>query len=192
MKKQWCLTLIILLFCCTSEAAIVIGNPKGSITLTEVYDYQCGYCRASEVSVEQLINQQDGLRVRLLPVAIINSQSVVQAAYAMSRALYHHDFNEVHHDFMFENFSDMTSIHDYIECRGMSASIMREMQSKKVKAEILEGETLMKSLHQHETPLFILQSASGTKSPVVMVGQQNAQTLSMAIESLQENTSDAR
>ena len=191
MKKQWLLTFIALLFCSTSEAAIVIGNPKGSITLTEVYDYQCAYCRASADNVEQLINQHDDLRVRLLPEAIINSQSVLQAAYAVSRALYHQDFNEVHRDFMFDNFSEMTSIHDYIESKGMSSSIMHEMQSKKVKTELLEGETLMKALHQHETPLFILQKSSGEKQSIVLVGQQSSQAINMAIETLQKDPPDA-
>ena len=27
-------------------AAIVIGNPFGSITLVEIFDYQCPHCRA--------------------------------------------------------------------------------------------------------------------------------------------------
>ncbi|HXV73180.1 MAG TPA: DsbA family protein [Sphingomonadales bacterium] len=45
--------------------SIVIGNPKGDVTLVEFYDYRCPYCREMHARVERLIAGDPNLRVVL-------------------------------------------------------------------------------------------------------------------------------
>jgi len=49
----------------TSMANIypVFGNPNGDVTIFEFYDYQCGYCKASEEGLERLLREDKNLKI---------------------------------------------------------------------------------------------------------------------------------
>lgn len=184
MKMKALLFIVILLGFVSSQAAIVVGNPNGVVELTEIYDYQCPHCRAMEGVIDVLIENNSTLKVRLLPVAIMNEQSVIQAAYAVSRALYHNDIEETHDAFMVENFSKMETIHGYIEDKNTSSKEFNEIYSKKVKETINEGYQLMEKLNLHETPIIILQPLSHSKQPVVLAGEHSYQELNGIISTI--------
>lgn len=61
-----------------------IGNPKGDVTLVEYYDYNCGFCRASLATIEQLVAEDKNLRVvfKELPVLADSSRLAARAALA--------------------------------------------------------------------------------------------------------------
>ena len=46
-----------------NPALPVLGNPKGDITLTEFFDYNCPYCRTNMADVQRLIADDPKLRV---------------------------------------------------------------------------------------------------------------------------------
>lgn len=173
------------LFSINSMAAIVVGNPNGTIELTEIYDYQCPHCRLLTESIDRLIVSHPELKVKLLPVAIMNKKSVMQAAYAVSRAYYHQDFEGTHNDFMNENFSSMETIHHYIETKNSSANVLKEMNSNKVKETILEGNQLMKTLNLYETPILIIQPLSHSQQPIMLVGEHSFEKLDGIISTYQ-------
>jgi len=71
--------------------SIVIGNPKGDVTLVEFYDYRCPYCREMHEKVERLIASDPNLRVVLkqypikdypgeVPVSLIAARMALAAA----------------------------------------------------------------------------------------------------------------
>ncbi|MDQ7777273.1 MAG: thioredoxin domain-containing protein [Paracoccus aminovorans] len=39
------------------QLGAVLGNPSGDVTLTEFFDYNCPYCRASVADIHQLISE---------------------------------------------------------------------------------------------------------------------------------------
>ncbi|WP_410218939.1 DsbA family protein [Paracoccus sp. (in: a-proteobacteria)] len=45
------------------STAPVLGNPQGNITLTEFFDYNCGFCRQMLPIVQQLVTSDPELRV---------------------------------------------------------------------------------------------------------------------------------
>lgn len=61
-----------------------LGNPDGDVTLVEYYDYNCGFCRASVATIEQLVAADKNLRVvfKELPVLADSSRSAARAALA--------------------------------------------------------------------------------------------------------------
>ena len=65
----------------------MIGNPDGDVTLVEYYDYNCGFCRASVPTLEQLVAGDRNLRVvfKELPVLSDESRSAARAALAAAR-----------------------------------------------------------------------------------------------------------
>lgn len=67
--------------------APVIGNTDGDITLTEFFDYNCGYCRQAADTVRQLVEADPGLRVvfRELPFFGEGSEFAARASLASQR-----------------------------------------------------------------------------------------------------------
>ena len=60
-------------------ANIVLGNPEGDVTLVELFDYNCTYCRQALPDVLDLIADDPNLRVILKEFPIL-SQGSVEAA----------------------------------------------------------------------------------------------------------------
>lgn len=78
---------------------IVLGNPKGKVTMVMFFDYQCIICRAMSSAVEQIIKDNPDLRVvyKDFPVHGENSILAAHAAYA---ALQQGKYAEFHNAIM--------------------------------------------------------------------------------------------
>ena len=63
----------------------VLGNPKGSVTLVEFFDYNCGYCKKSYADLENLIKSDPKLRVVIKDFPILGPDSV--KAHIVARAV---------------------------------------------------------------------------------------------------------
>lgn len=57
-------------------ANIVLGNPEGDVTLVELFDYNCGYCRQVVADVMSLVEEDPNLRVILKEFPILSQGSV--------------------------------------------------------------------------------------------------------------------
>lgn len=70
----------------TSEnsGAIVLGNPKGDVTLVEYFDYNCGYCKRSVDDIRALIKTDPQLRVVLRDFPVLRQESVEAAIVALA------------------------------------------------------------------------------------------------------------
>jgi len=64
----------------------VAGNPHGRVTLTEYYDYACGYCRASVGDLEKLIAANPDLRVVYKELPILAPESDGAARMSLAAA----------------------------------------------------------------------------------------------------------
>lgn len=176
--------ILSLLFCLIAlpvNAAIIMGNPKGDIALTEIFDYQCPHCRQMSAVVDALIQHHDNLRVRLMPVALMNSLSVIQAAYATSQALDHQDFLKTHQAFMSNDFSSRELLKNYIRENADTAIVWESVSRSDVKKMIHEGYRYMNALHVTEVPIFIIQPSSHDKKPIVLIGEQSYEELNNLI-----------
>lgn len=172
-----------------SNAAVVMGNPNGTIELTEIVDYQCPHCQAMSPVIDQLIQQHNELRVKLLPVAILNQDSIVQASFAVSRALYHQDFYQAHALLMRNNHqSPMGAQID--KMTADHPALLKEMHSPQVKAVLDEGLNKMQQLNLHETPILLISPRQSEIHPIVLVGEQSLEKLNQLISILEESKSN--
>jgi protein-disulfide isomerase len=84
----------------------VSGNPNGSVTVVEFFDYRCGYCKRAAGAVTQL--QKDDARVRVVykdfPILGEVSELAAKAALA-SRAQGKH---QAFHEALLASKGDMT------------------------------------------------------------------------------------
>lgn len=75
----------------------VIGNPEGSITIVEFFDYNCGYCRGALADMRALVNANPEVRFVLKEFPILGADS--QKAHIVSMAfhtLYPEKYAEFH------------------------------------------------------------------------------------------------
>ena len=67
-----------------SPRGVVVGNPKGDVTLVEFFDYNCSYCRRALSDLQALIKQDPKLRVVLKEFPVLGPGSVEAAQVAVA------------------------------------------------------------------------------------------------------------
>ena len=77
---------------------MVLGNPKGDVTLVEFFDYNCAYCRRAQADMKLLIADDPNLRVVLKEFPILGEGSVAAAQVAVAVLLTAPDKYAAFHD----------------------------------------------------------------------------------------------
>ena len=67
-----------------AKEEVVLGNPKGDVTLVEFFDYNCAYCRHAHADMQKLIADDPNLRVVLKQFPILGEGSVAAAQVAVA------------------------------------------------------------------------------------------------------------
>jgi len=67
-----------------SKREVVLGNPKGDVTLVEFFDYRCPYCKQIEPSLDALIKEDGKLRVVYKEFPILGPPSVFASRAAIA------------------------------------------------------------------------------------------------------------
>jgi protein-disulfide isomerase len=62
----------------------VIGNANGDVTVTEFFDYRCGYCKAVFPSVLQLLKDDTNVRYVLKELPILSPESRIASKLALA------------------------------------------------------------------------------------------------------------
>jgi protein-disulfide isomerase len=70
-----------------SARQVVLGNPKGAVTMVEFFDYNCGYCKRALGDMVKMIKDNPDLRVVLkeFPVLGRGSSEAAQVAIAVNK-----------------------------------------------------------------------------------------------------------
>jgi len=67
-----------------SKREVVLGNPKGDVTLVEFFDYNCAYCRHAHADMLQLLKSDPNVRIVLKEFPILGDGSVQAAQVAVA------------------------------------------------------------------------------------------------------------
>lgn len=67
-----------------STRQVVLGNPEGSVTLVEFFDYNCGYCKRAYGDMVRLMDENPDLRIVLKEFPVLGQQSVEAAQIAIA------------------------------------------------------------------------------------------------------------
>ncbi len=67
-----------------STRQVVLGNPEGSVTLVEFFDYNCGYCKRAHSDMTKLIGDDPDLKVVLKEFPVLGQGSVEAAQVAVA------------------------------------------------------------------------------------------------------------
>lgn len=63
---------------------VVLGNPDGDVTLVELFDYNCGFCRSSLPDMATLLAEDSNLKVILKEFPILSQESMGAARVAIA------------------------------------------------------------------------------------------------------------
>lgn len=63
---------------------IVVGNPKGDVTIVEFFDYRCPYCRKVTKDLANLLKQDGNIRLVLKEFPILSPESALAARAAVA------------------------------------------------------------------------------------------------------------
>lgn len=64
---------------------VVLGNPEGSVTIVEFFDYNCGFCKRAMKDMEEIIASDPDVRFILKEFPILGEDSI--AAHTVSAAV---------------------------------------------------------------------------------------------------------
>jgi len=78
--------------------AVVIGDPKGDVTLVEFYDLNCPFCRKASADVRALMAQDKKLKVVLVPFPVLGIPSIQagRVEFALARMVTPQQFYAFH------------------------------------------------------------------------------------------------
>lgn len=140
-------------------ADVVIGNPEGDVTLVEMFDYNCGYCRSSLPDIATLLAEDPNLRVILKEFPILSEGSIEAARVAVlvngDKSVNYWDF----HQQLFSSRGQVTgdTALDVAEQMGMSrARLMIDMTGKGPGEALNKVYSLAQALDVSGTPTFII------------------------------------
>jgi protein-disulfide isomerase len=137
----------------------VAGNPKGTITLVEFFDYSCPHCKHSEPAVKSVLEQEGAngaLRVVYKEFPILGPGSIYAARAALA-ADKQGKYAALHRALMESDAIDEASVQAIAKQAGLDvARLLKDMDSPEV-AQAIEGNArLAAELEIQGTPAFII------------------------------------
>jgi protein-disulfide isomerase len=160
---------------------LVGGNPKGSVTLVEFFDYNCGYCKRAFPDVMKMVEADKDLKLVMKEFPILGPGSV----YAARAALASHKqgkYWEYHLALMAHEGRIDEAVADQIaEAAGLDVKKLKaDMEGDEVSQVITRNMQLADSLKIQGTPAFIIDET-------VIPGAVGYEALVAAVKQVRDN-----
>ena len=138
---------------------VVLGNPKGDVTLVEMFDYNCSYCRGALPDLASLMADDPNLKVILKQFPILTSGSIDAAKVAVlvseDPKINYWDFHQKLFAARGEVGADQ-ALQVAEQVGGNRDELMLDMNGKQPADAIQDSYTLAKELGVNGTPTYIL------------------------------------
>ncbi|GGF20493.1 membrane protein [Youhaiella tibetensis] len=138
---------------------VVLGNPNGDVTLVEMFDYNCGYCRNALPDLATLLAEDPNLKVILKEFPILSKESVDAARVAVLVGKDKDVDYWTFHQALFTSRGKVTAetALDEAQKLGMSkVDLALKMGSEEVSTAIENTYRLAKALNITGTPTYII------------------------------------
>ncbi len=135
------------------------GNPEGTLTMVEFFDYNCGYCKRSNSTVQALISANPNLRVVYKEWPILSDSSEVIARIALAANLVAPEKYQSLHQALMDARSLRTAddVWKVIEKEGLDrAAVEAKLEDEKIDQHFQQTLMLAKQLGITGTPAFIV------------------------------------
>lgn len=154
-----------------SSHQVVLGNPKGDVTMVEFFDYNCGFCKRAVADMLELLKTDPKLRIVLKEFPVLGEASVEVARVAVAVRM-QDSTGEKYLDFhrkMFDNRGPNNKAQAFAAAKAAGLDMSRlekDLASDEVKATIDESYKLVDALGMSGTPTYVV----GTEIVVGAVG----------------------
>ena len=149
----------------------------GDVTVVEFFDYRCGYCKQFYTALNEVIDEDDNVRVVFKELPVLGPSSVLaaRAAIAASRQNLYNDF---HKRMMESNGSfDESQLFDIAEDVGLDVvRLKKDMELRGVQGILDDTKVLADKLSISGTPAIIvgeelIRGAIGKERLKSLIGQ---------------------
>lgn len=142
----------------------VAGNPKGTVTLVEFFDYQCIHCKKMAPVIAELIKNNPNLRVVYKEFPIFGKSSDVASRVAIAAAM-QGKYLAIHENLIKQDGRlNETLIMDSAKAAGVDMDKLKtDMNSKAVTDALDSTRQLAEEMHLMGTPAFIVISTPNGK-----------------------------
>jgi protein-disulfide isomerase len=161
----------------------VAGNPNGSVTLVEFFDYQCVHCKEMKPVIDELIKSDKNLRVIYKEFPIFGKTSEIASRAALAAAM-QGKYDVMHQALLkMDKRMDETVVMTAAKSAGLNLNKLKiDMSSKEVTDALAANRTLAEKLRLMGTPAFIIASTPGGKfkvgsTPLFVPGAATTQAL---------------
>lgn len=181
LKKLFFISIISVFIINSSQAAIVIGNPSGDVTLTFIYDYQCMYCHRTFHALLQLMDEKPDIKIRLVPIPLLNSMSYREAklAIALAHTAY---FNDVNLILMNEIPKKPQELDNLLVQFHLDRLLIYRSNAQKTSFKLQENINEFRQLKTDSVPLILIHSSKSALPSITLQGEQSEFTLRRAID----------
>ncbi|RYE88347.1 MAG: DsbA family protein [Hyphomicrobiales bacterium] len=138
---------------------IVLGNPDGDVTLVELFDYNCGYCRSALPDMATLLAEDPNLRIILKEFPILSQGSVdaakVGVVVARDKSIDYWKF----HEKLFTSRGQVTKDTALEAARDLGLNPIEVglvMESSEVNSVIAKSFQIADGLNVSGTPTYII------------------------------------
>jgi protein-disulfide isomerase len=136
-----------------------IGNPKGTVTLVEFFDYRCGYCKRVTGDVAALVESNKDLKIVFKEFPILGDPSVLASRVSLAVNLVAPEkYGEFHKKLMTGRGGyDQASLLKLAAALGIdAAAVEAKLDDKAVTTAIAENYQLAEQLGIRGTPAFVI------------------------------------
>ncbi|ABV73575.1 Thiol:disulfide interchange protein DsbA [Rickettsia canadensis str. McKiel] len=143
-----------------SQRFPIIGNKDGDVTIIAFYDYNCSYCRKGNMSINELLQNDQKVKVVLRPLPILGDASEYLAR--ISLAIYKINsskFKVVHDELMKIRNISKESINELLTENGLNATEIDETaDSTEIKDLITQNIKIARNLRIQGVPAYIIDT----------------------------------
>jgi protein-disulfide isomerase len=145
-----------------SPRQVVIGNPKGDVTLVEFYDYNCAFCRRALADKIELMKTDPNLRIVLKDFPVLGEGSTAAAQVANAVRIQDKTGGRKYFEFhqkMFNSRGQVDRARALAVVREIGfdvARVEKDMNTPEVKQSLEEVFKLAEALNINGTPTYVV------------------------------------
>ena len=146
-----------------SKRQVVLGNPRGDVTMVEFFDYNCGYCKRALADMVELLKTDPKLRVVLKEFPVLGEGSVEAARVSVAARMQDpagKKFLDFHHKLLSVrgSISRPQALAAAKEAGFDMTRLEKDMATDEPKATIEESFKLADALGLNGTPSYVIGS----------------------------------